>query len=73
MAQEKRLLYSIFKLLLVVCFILGGEYAWSYIVYSAASFGARYLTDSTVWLLAGTILFTEGLNSYLKNLLEGLR
>jgi len=74
LAHEERLLYSIFKLLLgVVCLILGGEYAWSYVVYTAASFGILYIADSTVWLLAGLILFTEGLRSYLKILLEEIR
>ena len=73
MANEERLLYSIFKLLLgVVCIILGGEYAWSYVVYSAASFGILYIADSTVWFLAGLILFTEGLRGYLRLLIEGL-
>ena len=33
MAQDERLLYLIFKLLLcVVCLVLGGEYAWTYVV-----------------------------------------
>ena len=73
MAQDERLLYSIFKLLLgVVCLILGGEYAWSYVVYSAASFGILYIADSMIWFLAGFILFTEGLRSYLRILIEGL-
>ncbi len=73
MAHEERLLYSIMKLLLgVVCLILGGEYAWSYVVYSAASFGILYVADATVWFLAGFILFTEGLRSYLRILVEGL-
>jgi hypothetical protein len=73
LAQEERLLYSIFKLLLgVVCIILGGEYAWSYVVYSAASFGILYIADSMIWFLAGFILFTEGLRSYLRILIEGL-
>jgi hypothetical protein len=74
LAHEERLLYPILKLLLgVVCLILGGEYAWSYVVYTAASFGILYIADSIVWLLAGLILFTEGLRSYLKMLLEGVR
>ena len=73
MAQEERLLYSILKLLLgVVCLILGGEYAWSYVVYAAASFGILYIADSMIWFLAGFILFTEGLRSYLRILIEGL-
>ena len=72
MAQEERILYPIFKLLGVVCLILGGEYAWSYVVYSAASFGILYIADSTVWFLAGLILFTEGLRSYLRILIEEL-
>jgi len=73
LAQDERLLYSIFKLLLgVVCLILGGEYAWSYVVYSAASFGILYIADSMIWFLAGFILFTEGLRSYLRILIEGL-
>ena len=73
MAQDERLLYSIFKLLLgVVCLILGGEYAWSYVVYSAASFGILYIADSMIWFLTGFILFTEGLRSYLRILIEGL-
>lgn len=73
MAQEEKLIYSITKILLgVVCLILGGEYAWSYIVYSAASFGILYISDSAVWFLAGLILFTEGLRSYLRILIEGL-
>jgi len=73
LAQDERLLYSIFKLLLgVVCIILGGEYAWSYVVYSAASFGILYIADSMIWFLAGFILFTEGLRSYLRILIEGL-
>jgi hypothetical protein len=73
LAQDERLLYSIFKLLLgVVCLILGGEYAWSYVVYSAASFGILYIADSMIWFLTGFILFTEGLRSYLRILIEGL-
>jgi hypothetical protein len=73
LANEEKLIYSILKLLLgVVCLILGGEYAWSYVVYSAASFGILYIADSTVWFLAGFILFTEGLRGYLRLLLEGL-
>jgi len=73
LAQEERLLYSIVKLLLgIVCLILGGEYAWSYVVYSAACFGILYISDSTVWFLAGLILFTEGLRTYIRILIDGL-
>jgi hypothetical protein len=41
--------------------------------YSAASFGTLYVADSIVWLLVGTILFTGGLYSYIRMLIEWLR
>jgi hypothetical protein len=67
LANEERLMYSIRKLLLgVVCLLLRGEYAWSYVVHSSASFGFLYIADSRVWFPAGFILFTKGLRSYLR-------
>ena len=62
-------IYPIFKIILgVVCLILGIEYAWTYCVYEAASFGILYVADTFTWLSAGTILFTEGIYAYIKAL-----
>ena len=52
----------------VMCIILCCEYAYSYCVYNAASFGILYLGDTLAWFLAGFILFTEGLEGYLRHL-----
>jgi hypothetical protein len=56
-----------------VCIILGAEYAWTYCVYTAASFGILYVADTIIWLCAGSILFTEGLQNYLRALRVGKR
>ena len=31
-----------------VCIILGAEYAWTYCVYTAASFGILYVADTII-------------------------
>ncbi len=67
--DDPSLFYSVFKMILgTVCIILGAEYAWAYCVYTAASFGILYVADTFIWLCAGSILFTEGLQSYLRAL-----
>lgn len=66
MGNGSSLFYPVFKIILgTVCIILGAEYAWAYCVLKAASFGILYVADTFTWLSAGTILFTEGLHSYL--------
>ena len=63
--------YPVFKMILgVLCLVLGIEYGYSYCVYEAASFGIIYIGDMVTWLLAGFILFTEGLYIYLQLLRE---
>ena len=54
----------------VMCIILACEYAYSYCVYQAASFGVLYIGDMLAWFLAGFILFTEGLQGYLYRLVD---
>ena len=67
MSNSSILFYPVFKIILgAVCIVLGVEYAWAYCVYTSASFGILYVADTFTWLSAGTILFTEGLYSYLK-------
>jgi hypothetical protein len=69
MHLEKGFLYPMFKMIIgVMCIILCCEYAYSYCVYNAASFGILYLGDTLAWFLAGFILFTEGLQGYLRHL-----
>lgn len=69
--RQMRIFYPLIKMLLgVVCLILGAEYAYAYCVYEAATFGVLYIADLTTWLLAGLILFTEGLQGYLTVLRE---
>ena len=66
MSHEKGFLYSMLKMIIgVMCIILSCEYAYSYCVYQAASFGILYVGDTLAWFLAGFILFTEGLQGYL--------
>lgn len=61
------LLYPIFKMCLgVTCLILAIEYGYAFCVYHAASFGIFYIGDIVTWLLAGLLLFTEGLYHYLQ-------
>jgi hypothetical protein len=66
-----RLLYSIIKIILgIVCLVLAAEYGWTYIVYEAASYRILYVADLTTWLLAGLILFSEGMQSYIRAIVE---
>ncbi len=59
-------LYSLFKMMLdVICSILAFEYWLTYRRYTSLATGHMYLGDLVMWLLAGLILFTEGLNHYL--------
>jgi len=70
-SEEAHLLYFIFKMLIgTICLILAAEYAWTYMVYQAASFGILYIGDMLTWLMAGLILLSEGLLLYLKTLSE---
>lgn len=74
MGNGSNLFYPVFKIILgTVCIILGVEYAWAYCVLKAATFGILYVADSFTWLCAGTILFTEGLHSYLVELKRAMR
>lgn len=71
MEIENRYLYPLFKMMIgVICLILAAEYLYAYCVYQAASFGIMYIGDALTWLLAGGILFTEGLQKYLQALRE---
>lgn len=74
MSLEKGFLYSMFKMIIgVMCIILACEYAYSYCVYQAASFGILYFGDTLAWFVAGFILFTEGLEGYLRHLVAQVR
>lgn len=74
MENEARLLYQIIKMTLgVVCLVLAAEYGWTYLVYEAASYRILYIADLTTWLLAGLILFSEGLQGYIRAIEEGSR
>ena len=65
--------YPVFKMMLgVVCLILGLEYGYAFCVYQAASFRIFYIGDLVTWLLAGFILFSEGLYHYL-NIIRNLK
>ncbi len=67
--SESNYFYSMTKLVLgIFCLILAAEYAYSYCVYQAASFGILYVGDTMAWFLAGFVLFTEGLQGYLQAL-----
>ena len=71
MEIENRFLYPLFKMIIgVICLILAAEYPYAYCVYQATSFGIMYIGDALTWLLAGGILFTEGLQKYLLVLRE---
>ena len=71
MEFENRYWYPLFKMIIgVICLILAAEYLYAYCVYQAASFGIMYIGDALTWLLAGGILFTEGLQKYLLFLRE---
>ena len=71
MESGVRLLYSIIKIFLgIVCLVLAAEYGWTYIVYEAASYRILYIADLTTWLLAGLILFSEGMQSYIRVIVE---
>lgn len=70
--DNSQLLYPLLKMVLgVVCLVLSVEYGYAYLVYEAASFGILYIADMVTWLLAGAILFTEGLQGYLIFLKKG--
>ena len=67
------LFYPVFKMMLgVVCLILALEYGYAFSVYQAASFGIFYIGDLVSWLLAGFILFSEGLMHYL-NIIRSIK
>lgn len=69
-----RMLYSIIKMVLgIICLVLAAEYGWTYIVYEAASYRILYIADLTTWLFAGLILFSEGVQSYIRVIVEGSR
>ena len=69
MVQENKYLYPLFKMIIgAVCIILSAEYLYAFCVYQAASFGIMYIGDTVTWLSAGGILFTEGLQGYLRAL-----
>ena len=69
MSHEKGFQYPMFKMILgVICIILSCEYAYSYCVLNAATFGILYVGDTLTWFMAGFILFTEGLQGYLRAL-----
>lgn len=69
MSLENNVLYPMLKMIIgVMCIILACEYAYSYCVYQAASFGILYIGDMLAWFAAGFILFTEGLQGYLRRL-----
>jgi hypothetical protein len=71
MSLEKGFLYPMFKMILgVMCIILSCEYAYSYCVFNAATFGILYIGDTLTWFLSGFILFTEGLQGYLQALVD---
>ena len=71
MEIENRYLYPLFKMIIgVICLILAAEYLYAYCVYQAASFGIMYIGDALTLLLAGGILFTDGLQKYLLFLRE---
>jgi len=69
-----RLPYSIIKIILgVVSLILAAEYGWTYIIYESASYRILHIADLTTWLLAGLILFSEGMRGYIRVIIEGSR
>ena len=62
--------YFMTKLVLgIICLVLAAEYAYTYCVYQAASFGILYVGDTLTCFLAGFVLFTEGLQGYLRALM----
>ena len=69
MEPDDRVLYPLFKMVIgIICLVLSCEYLYTYCVYEAASFGIIYIGETLVWFLAGFILFTEGLQGYLRHL-----
>jgi len=71
METDDRVLYPMFKMVIgIICLVLSCEYLYTYCVYEAASFGIIYIGDTLVWFLAGFILFTEGLQVYLRILVD---
>jgi hypothetical protein len=71
MEAGNKYLYPLFKMMIgVICLILSAEYVYAFCVYQAASFGIMYIGDAITWLLAGGILFTEGLQGYLRALVD---
>ena len=71
METDDRVLYPMFKMVIgIICLVLSCEYLYTYCVYQVASFGIIYIGDTLVWFLAGFILFTEGLQMYLRILVD---
>ena len=74
METESSLLYPMIKMAIgIICLVLSCEYLYTYCVYEAASFGIIYIGDTLAWFLAGFILFTEGLQAYLRILVAQAR
>ena len=74
MEADGRILYPMFKMAVgIICLVLSCEYLYTYCVYEAASFGIVYIGDTLAWFLAGFILFTEGLQAYLRILVAQAR
>ncbi len=74
MNADDRVLYPMFKMVTgIICLVLSCEYLYTYCVYEAASFGIVYIGDTLAWFLAGFILFTEGLQAYLRILVAQTR
>ena len=74
METDGRILYPMLKMAIgIICLVLSCEYLYTYCVYEATSFGIIYIGDTIVWFLAGFILFTEGLQVYLRILVDQAR
>ena len=74
MEADNRVLYPMFKIVIgIICLVLSCEYIYTYCVYEAESFGIVYIGDTLAWFLVGFILFTEGLQAYLRILVAQAR
>jgi hypothetical protein len=67
MEADDHVLYPLFKMVIgIICLVLSCEYLYTYCVYGAVSFGIIYIGDTLAWFPVGLILFTEGLQAYLR-------
>ena len=67
MEPDDRVLYPLFKMVIgIICLVLSCEYLYTYCVYRAVSFGIIHIGDTLAWFPADLILFTEGLQAYLR-------